>query len=81
MSTRGSTTKKTALIALPLAATILGGIGIGTATGSGEPRTRPASHETSRLTPDDCIRVNGGDYNACNVGNSGRGDLPYRPAH
>jgi hypothetical protein len=30
------------------------------------------------LTPNDCIRLNGGDYNACNVGNSGRGDLPYR---
>jgi len=31
------------------------------------------------MTPNDCIRINGGDYNACNVGNSGRGDLPYRP--
>jgi hypothetical protein len=30
-------------------------------------------------TPNRCIQVNGGDYNACNVGNSGRGDLPYRP--
>ena len=30
-------------------------------------------------TPDDCIRLNGGDFNACNVGNSGRGDLPYQP--
>jgi hypothetical protein len=30
-------------------------------------------------TPDSCITVNGGDWNACNVGNSGRGDLPYRP--
>lgn len=30
-------------------------------------------------TPNECIRANGGDYNACNVGNSGRGDLPYRP--
>ena len=28
--------------------------------------------------PDACITVNGGDWNACNVGNSGRGDLPYR---
>jgi roadblock/LC7 domain-containing protein len=29
--------------------------------------------------PDSCIALNGGDWNACNVGNSGRGDLPYRP--
>jgi hypothetical protein len=33
------------------------------------------------LTPNDCIRLNGGDYNACNVGNSGRGDLPHLPLH
>jgi hypothetical protein len=38
----------------------------------------PASRVVPYLTPDDCIRMNGGDYNACNVGNSGRGDLPYR---
>jgi Ni,Fe-hydrogenase III small subunit len=31
------------------------------------------------VTPNSCITVNGGDYNACNVGNSGRGDLPYGP--
>ena len=30
-------------------------------------------------TPNACITVNGGDWNACNVGNSGRGDLPYQP--
>jgi hypothetical protein len=30
-------------------------------------------------TPDSCIRSNRGDYNACNVGNRGRGDVPYRP--
>ena len=30
-------------------------------------------------TPNSCIRLNGGDFNACNVGNDGRGDLPYRP--
>jgi hypothetical protein len=29
-------------------------------------------------TPNQCIRLNHGDYNACNVGNSGRGDLPYQ---
>jgi hypothetical protein len=31
-------------------------------------------------TPNACITVNGGDWNACNVGNSGRGDLPYAPS-
>ena len=30
-------------------------------------------------TPNACITANGGDWNGCNVGNSGRGDLPYRP--
>jgi hypothetical protein len=30
-------------------------------------------------TPDSCIEVNGGDWNPCNVGNSGRGDLAYLP--
>jgi aminoglycoside phosphotransferase (APT) family kinase protein len=29
-------------------------------------------------TPNQCIRLNHGDYNACNVGNSGGGDIPYR---
>lgn len=38
------------------------------------------THRTSPRTPDQCIRLNHGDYNACNVGNSGRGDLPYQPA-
>jgi hypothetical protein len=30
--------------------------------------------------PDTCISMNGGDWNACNVGNAGRGDLAYVPA-
>jgi hypothetical protein len=29
-------------------------------------------------TPNSCIESNHGDFNACNVGNSGRGYLPYR---
>ena len=32
----------------------------------------------SRSTPDSCIELNQGDWNACNVGNSGAGNLPYR---
>jgi roadblock/LC7 domain-containing protein len=38
-----------------------------------------SSPTTRSWTPNDCIKLNGGDFNACNVGNSGRGDLPYRP--
>lgn len=35
----------------------------------------PAHHV---MTPNECVQINQGDYVACNVGNSGRGDLPYR---
>jgi hypothetical protein len=30
-------------------------------------------------TPDSCVEVNGGDWNACNVGNRGPGDLVDLP--
>ena len=30
-------------------------------------------------TPNSCIARNHGDFTACNVGNSGRGDRSYRP--
>jgi hypothetical protein len=39
----------------------------------------PAAVAASATTPDSCIEVNGGDWNACNVGHGGRGDLPYLP--
>jgi hypothetical protein len=39
----------------------------------------PSRHNDHRVTPNTCIKLNHGDFNACNVGNSGRGDLPYRP--
>jgi hypothetical protein len=29
-------------------------------------------------TPNRCVSTNAGDYTACNVGNSGSGDRPYR---
>ena len=29
-------------------------------------------------TPNTCIESNGGDWNPCNVGNSGGGDVPYQ---
>jgi hypothetical protein len=35
-------------------------------------------HDAPRsATPESCIELNHGDWNACNVGNRGRGDLPY----
>jgi hypothetical protein len=39
----------------------------------------PARESQKPATPNACIKLNHGDFNACNVGNSGRGDLPYRP--
>ncbi|MDX6228901.1 MAG: hypothetical protein QOI76_2291 [Frankiales bacterium] len=30
-------------------------------------------------TPNSCIARNQGDWNACNVGNSGSGAAPYKP--
>ena len=38
-----------------------------------------AATETS--TPDGCIVMYGGDFNACNVGHGSRGDLPYATLH
>lgn len=37
-----------------------------------------SSPGSSHWTPNDCITLNHGDYNACNVGNSGNGTLPYQ---
>jgi hypothetical protein len=39
----------------------------------------PRSNAGHPNTPDSCIERNHGDWNACNVGNSGRGDRPYLP--
>jgi hypothetical protein len=39
----------------------------------------PARAGQQPATPNSCIELNMGDFNGCNVGNSGRGDLPYRP--
>jgi hypothetical protein len=50
------------------------------ASGGVAAATAAASPSTAG-TPNSCITLNGGDYNACNVGNSGRGDLPYQPVH
>jgi hypothetical protein len=63
--------KRIVVGAVLVAAATSGGVAIAATTGS------DSTHAPA--TPDKCIRLNGGDYNACNVGNSGRGDLPYRP--
>jgi hypothetical protein len=49
------------------------------ATGAGYASALGPSSGGQPWTPNDCIRLNGGDYNACNVGNSGRGDASYLP--
>jgi hypothetical protein len=48
------------------------------AAGTAYATASAATPNRQPITPNQCIRLNGGDYNACNVGNSGRGDLPYR---
>jgi hypothetical protein len=39
----------------------------------------PTAAAASAGSPNTCIPMNGGDWNACNVGNAGRGDLAYVP--
>ena len=38
----------------------------------------PTADHSRPGTPNSCIALNKGDWNACNVGNSGAGDKPYR---
>jgi len=56
------------------------GLGVIVSPGLAESAALAAS-----ATPDSCIEVNDGDWKACNVGHSGRGDLAYlsvqAPAH
>lgn len=66
--------------ALAFTALVFAAIAFASSAGSGASAPSPASRSASPWTPNDCIRRNGGDYNACNVGNRGRGDLPYLPA-
>jgi hypothetical protein len=50
------------------------------AVGTGYTTASAASAATPNRqpeTPNQCIRLNGGDYNACNVGYRGSGDLTY----
>jgi hypothetical protein len=41
----------------------------------------PAAATPAATTPNGCIAVNGGDWNACNVGHHGRGGQPYAQHH
>jgi roadblock/LC7 domain-containing protein len=67
-------------IAMAFATLATSGIAAATASpwqpGPGSPHQPGPPH-----TPNQCIRLNGGDYNACNVGNSGAGNKPYEPVH
>ena len=60
---------KTVLVALSIAA--LGGAAPAVAS--------TARHNPDPATPNSCIELNQGDWNPCNVGNSGAGNLPYKP--
>ena len=71
---------RTRLLILTAAAVTAATTGSALAGAAGNTPTPAPSGPASRSwTPNDCIRLNHGDYQACNVGNSGRGDLPYRP--
>jgi hypothetical protein len=58
------------------AAMVAGALAIGAAASTAAATAAPLSAGS----PDTCISMNGGDWNACNVGNAGRGDLPYVPS-
>ena len=65
-----STKAKRFAVAAFLVAATSGGVAVAATHSS------PAS---SHWTPNDCISLNHGDYNGCNVGNSGGGGPPYQP--
>jgi len=72
---------KQLVVGAALVAVVSSGVALGASSSAGS-SSRPTSPPTAvatRLpsTPDECIRLNGGDYTACNVSNGGRGDLPY----
>jgi roadblock/LC7 domain-containing protein len=71
--------KKLAIAAVLVAGTSTGDAVAATTSSAPAPAPAPGPATSTDWTPDDCIRLNGGDYNACNVGNSGAGNRPYRP--
>ena len=46
--------------------------------GAGASMATATTATPSRSTPDSCIELNHGDWNACGVGNGGAGNLPYK---
>ena len=61
---------KTTTTALAVAATLL--------LSAAPSLAAPTMDRPGSSTPNSCIELNKGDWNACNVGNSGAGDKPYR---
>ena len=59
-----------------LAVLAIGGT-LAKAAKSGDQHTQLPRKVMQHLTPNDCIRMNGGDFNACNVGHTGAGNRPY----
>jgi hypothetical protein len=59
--------------ALPLTAIVLTATAFAAPVGSGADTPNPAARPVTAGTPDDCIRRNGGDYNACNVAGQAQG--------
>jgi hypothetical protein len=61
-------------------AIVIGALAASAAAGATFSAASGSTPSHTPTTPNECITLNGGDYNACNVGNTGRGDLPYQPA-
>jgi hypothetical protein len=80
----GQEARHLVVVAATLVALSSGGITAASAAPWGSNLTYATNPQQQRrhepVTPNECILLNGGDHNACNVDNSGRGDLPYLPA-
>jgi hypothetical protein len=59
--------------------TALLGLGVALIVSAAPALASTPSTTTPPATPNSCIELNHGDANACNVGNSGAGNLPYKP--
>jgi hypothetical protein len=68
-------TVKTLLVSSAAIAAVGSGVAV---TSAATPAPAPTPNHTSGpATPNECILLNGGDFNACNVGHTGSGDQPY----
>ena len=72
---------RTLVATVALSVFAAGGVAIATTETDGghHSTTRSTTTKEPWHTPNECIRINGGDFNACNVGNSGSGNGPYLP--